>query len=56
MFWLSRYKKTDKHIRCRTGIASGAPIPIDLMKQLIAKLNLKELTVAYGMSERPFLT
>ncbi|KZT10257.1 acyl-CoA synthetase [Laetiporus sulphureus 93-53] len=34
----------------RTGVASGAPIPIDLMKQLIATLNLRDLTVAYGMS------
>ncbi|KAI9065584.1 acyl-CoA synthetase [Trametes sanguinea] len=38
--------------RClRTGIAAGSPIPIDLMKQLIEKLNLTELTVAYGMTE-----
>ncbi|KAJ8462955.1 hypothetical protein ONZ51_g10570 [Trametes cubensis] len=35
----------------RTGIAAGSPIPIDLMKQLIDKLNLTELTVAYGMTE-----
>ena len=36
--------------RLRTGIAAGSPIPIDLMKQLIDKMNLTELTVAYGMS------
>jgi acyl-CoA synthetase (AMP-forming)/AMP-acid ligase II len=35
---------------CRTGIAAGSPVPIELMKQLIAKLNLRELTIAYGMS------
>ncbi|KAF9645990.1 acetyl-CoA synthetase-like protein [Thelephora ganbajun] len=35
----------------RTGIAAGSPIPIDLMKQLIDKMNLTELTVAYGMTE-----
>ncbi|OBZ78072.1 putative acyl-CoA synthetase YngI [Grifola frondosa] len=35
----------------RTGIAAGSPIPIDLMKQLIAKLNLTDLTNAYGMTE-----
>ncbi|KAI0938564.1 putative NRPS-like protein biosynthetic cluster [Taiwanofungus camphoratus] len=35
----------------RTGIISGAPVPIDYMKQLIANLNLSELTVAYGMTE-----
>ena len=35
----------------RTGIAAGSPVPIELMKQLIAKLNLRELTNAYGMSK-----
>ena len=35
---------------CRTGIAAGSPVPIELMKQLITKLNLRELTIAYGMS------
>lgn len=34
----------------RTGIAAGSPIPIDLMKSLTEKLNLRDLTVAYGMS------
>ncbi|KAI0086214.1 acyl-CoA synthetase [Irpex rosettiformis] len=35
----------------RTGIASGSSIPIALMKKLIDKLNLTELTIAYGMTE-----
>ncbi|CAA7268372.1 unnamed protein product [Cyclocybe aegerita] len=35
----------------RTGIAAGSPIPIDLMQSLINKLNLRELTNAYGMTE-----
>ncbi|KAF7289906.1 hypothetical protein MIND_01365500 [Mycena indigotica] len=35
----------------RTGIAAGSPIPIELMKSLISKLNLSELTNAYGMTE-----
>ncbi|KAG6379668.1 hypothetical protein JVT61DRAFT_10188 [Boletus reticuloceps] len=39
--------------RLRTGIAAGSPIPIDLMRQLIDKLNLVDLTVAYGMSTLP---
>jgi acyl-CoA synthetase (AMP-forming)/AMP-acid ligase II len=39
----------------RTGIAAGSPIPIDLMKELIDKLNLVDLTVAYGMSMFAFL-
>ncbi|KAI0065254.1 acetyl-CoA synthetase-like protein [Artomyces pyxidatus] len=35
----------------RTGIAAGSPVPIELMKQLIAKMNLRQLTNAYGMTE-----
>ncbi|KZT70470.1 acetyl-CoA synthetase-like protein [Daedalea quercina L-15889] len=35
----------------RTGIASGSPVPIQMMKQLIEQLNLRELTVAFGMTE-----
>ena len=34
----------------RTGVAAGSPIPEELMRQLIDKLNLTELTIAYGMS------
>lgn len=37
--------------RLRTGIAAGSPIPIDLMRQLIEKLNLVDLSIAYGMTE-----
>ena len=36
--------------RYRTGIASGAPVPAELMRDLISKLNLRDLTLAYGMS------
>ena len=39
---------------CRTGIAAGSPIPIDLMKNLIEKMNLRDLTNAYGMSRFRF--
>ncbi|KAI0073641.1 acyl-CoA synthetase [Panus rudis PR-1116 ss-1] len=35
----------------RTGIAAGSPVPIELMRKLIEKLNLMELTNAYGMTE-----
>ncbi len=38
------------HYTYRTGIAAGSPVPIELMKQLRAKLNLRDLTIAYGMS------
>ncbi|KAF9459754.1 hypothetical protein BDZ94DRAFT_1380660 [Collybia nuda] len=40
----------------RTGIAAGSPVPIELMKSLIAKLNLVDLTNAYGMSKTFLLT
>ncbi|KAI0714224.1 acyl-CoA synthetase [Fomitopsis betulina] len=39
--------------RLRTGIASGSPVPIEMMKRLIEQLNLRELTVAFGMSTSP---
>ncbi|KAG8962345.1 hypothetical protein FRC03_004322 [Tulasnella sp. 419] len=37
--------------RLRTGIAAGSPIPIELMKRLIDRLNLIDLSIAYGMTE-----
>ncbi|GJE86551.1 acyl-CoA synthetase [Phanerochaete sordida] len=37
--------------RLRTGIAAGSSIPIPLMRTLVDKLNLTELTIAYGMTE-----
>jgi len=35
----------------RTGVAGASPVPEELMKQLTDKLNLTELTIAYGMTE-----
>jgi fatty-acyl-CoA synthase len=40
----------------RTGIMAGAPCPIDLMRQVIARLHLPELTICYGMTETPPVT
>lgn len=37
--------------RLRTGICAGSLIPIDLMNTLVSQLNLRELTIAYGMTE-----
>ncbi|TFK49431.1 acetyl-CoA synthetase-like protein [Heliocybe sulcata] len=34
----------------RTGIAAGSPIPIELMRTLVEKMNLGDLTIAYGMN------
>jgi len=35
----------------RTGIMSGAPCPIEVMRQVIDKLGPTELTIAYGQTE-----
>ena len=35
----------------RTGIMAGAPCPIEVMKQVIADMNMSEVTIAYGMTE-----
>jgi fatty-acyl-CoA synthase len=35
----------------RTGIMSGAPCPIEVMKQVIEKLGPREITIAYGQTE-----
>lgn len=37
--------------RLRTGIAAGSSIPTEIMKKLIDKMGLNELTIAYGMTE-----
>ncbi|KDN40110.1 hypothetical protein RSAG8_08310, partial [Rhizoctonia solani AG-8 WAC10335] len=36
----------------RTGTAAGSPVPIDLMRKLIERLSLYDLTIAYGMKMR----
>ena len=35
----------------RTGIMAGAPCPVDVMKQVNAQMNMKEVTICYGMTE-----
>jgi fatty-acyl-CoA synthase len=35
----------------RTGIMAGSPCPIEVMKRCVAKMNLAEITIAYGMTE-----
>jgi fatty-acyl-CoA synthase len=35
----------------RTGIMAGSPCPIELMKRAIALMNLREMTICYGMTE-----
>ena len=35
----------------RTGIMSGSPCPIEVMKQVVDKMGAKEITIAYGQTE-----
>ncbi len=35
----------------RTGIMAGAPCPIEIMKRVIADMNMGGVTIAYGMTE-----
>ena len=35
----------------RTGIMAGSPCPIEVMKRAVDKMHLREITIAYGMTE-----
>jgi len=35
----------------RTGIMAGSPCPIEVMKRCITKMHMREITIAYGMTE-----
>ena len=35
----------------RTGIMAGAPCPIEVMKRVVHLMHLKEMTIAYGLTE-----
>jgi fatty-acyl-CoA synthase len=35
----------------RTGAMGGAPCPAEVIKQLVARMNLSEITIIYGMTE-----
>ncbi len=35
----------------RTGIMAGSPCPVEVMKQVVDKMNMKEITIAYGQTE-----
>jgi fatty-acyl-CoA synthase len=35
----------------RTGIMAGAPCPIDVMRQVIDRMHVPEVTIVYGMTE-----
>ncbi len=35
----------------RTGIMAGSPCPIEVMREVIGRMNMGEVTIAYGMTE-----
>jgi len=35
----------------RTGIMAGAPCPVEVMKQVIGRMNMSEVLIAYGQTE-----
>lgn len=37
--------------RLRTGIMAGSPCPIEVMKRVVREMNLREMTIAYGLTE-----
>lgn len=44
------FEKTDfSHMR--TGIMAGSPCPIATMKDVVEKMNMKEITIVYGQTE-----
>ncbi len=47
---LARFKDFDLSA-LRTGIMAGAPCPIETMKRVVAQMNMREVTIAYGMTE-----
>jgi fatty-acyl-CoA synthase len=35
----------------RTGVMAGAPCPIELMKRCVGEMNMRDITIGYGMTE-----
>ena len=35
----------------RTGIMAGSPCPIEVMRRAVSRMHLREITIAYGMTE-----
>jgi fatty-acyl-CoA synthase len=35
----------------RTGIMAGSPCPVEVMKNVVSRMNMREVTICYGMTE-----
>jgi fatty-acyl-CoA synthase len=46
----TRFKEFDLST-LRTGIMAGSPCPIEVMKRVADEMNMREITIAYGMTE-----
>jgi fatty-acyl-CoA synthase len=47
---LPDFARFDLHT-LRTGIMAGSPCPIETMKAVVAQMHMREVTIAYGMTE-----
>ena len=45
-----RFKEFDLST-LRTGIMAGSPCPTEVMKRVVEQMHLREITIAYGMTE-----
>jgi fatty-acyl-CoA synthase len=42
----------DHDLTClRTGIMAGSPCPVEVMKQVVTRMGMEEVTICYGMTE-----
>ena len=49
---LEEMERSPRDTSClRTGIMAGAPCPIEVMRQVNTALNMREVTICYGMTE-----
>ncbi len=42
---------SDYKLNLRTGIMAGSPCPIEVMRQVIDKMSMREITIVYGLTE-----
>src|SRR5262249_52350102 len=35
----------------RTGIMAGSPCPVEVMRKVVERMNMREVTICYGMTE-----
>ncbi len=49
--WSTRARASSISRSLRTGIMAGSPCPVEVMKQVRARLHMPEVTICYGMTE-----